>query len=355
MTLSQIPGIRQRIRAIMTALFLTTLLGGSASAQEEREARSFIDRIGGTVFGWAWPTATYERVNVQSITPVTGGYNATVRLSGQSAFGGVLWMDVVLMLRNGRLYDVRIREHNAILAAPFSTVKALGSMVASMAESYAQSASSAAPTPQPSSFTLQIANDCHLPITVWMRYRTPSGEWMSNGPWSLSPLTSTYLLEGAQGSAYLRVTSRIVYSYAEPALPDAPISWSGNAQVTYGGRTLPMLEDTLRDDGMGSLILSRTCTNVPRLGVNMERAGQYQFNGLLYTHGVRVLEIQPGHLAERIGLRPGDVIYNVNNQIIESPDALLHAMIRFRSDPMTIHFIRGQSNLNVSVPATAGR
>jgi hypothetical protein len=328
------------------------LLVDAASAQEDREARSFIDRIAAPVFKCAWFTATYESVSVKSLTPVTGGFDATLRMSGKSGLNdGPLRLDIVFMLRDGRLHDVRVIEHNAVIP-PFTTCKAIGSMIASLAESYAQSASSSSPRPLPSSFVLQVANDCHLPIKVWLRYRAASGEWFTNGPWTLDPSYRNHLLEGAAGSAPLTVTSRIVDSYAEPDMPDPPIVWSGQTKVSFKGEVLPMRTDTLTGDTPGSLILSRHCDIVPRLGAVTETARQYQYNGQTYTQGVRVLEVLTGQLAERLGLRPGDVIYKINNQVIENRDALVRTMVRFASEPMTLHFIRGSANLNVTLPAT---
>jgi membrane-associated protease RseP (regulator of RpoE activity) len=185
-----------------------------------------------------------------------------------------------------------------------------------------------------------------------LRYRAASGEWFTNGPWTLAPSYRNHLLEGAAGSPPLTVTSRIVYSYAEPDMPDPPIVWSGQTRVTYKGEELPMRTDTLTGVTPGSLLLSRHCDSVPRLGAATESAREYQYNGQTYTHGVRVLEVQTGQLADRLGLRPGDVIYKINDQVIENRDALVRTMVRLASEPMTIHFIRGPSNLNVTVPAT---
>lgn len=94
---------------VLIATFVFTVGVASAGhAQADHEARGFVDRIASSIFTAAWPTATYEETSIRSISPVTGGYNVSVRFAGQSMWGGPLRLDMILMLRGGRLYDLRV-------------------------------------------------------------------------------------------------------------------------------------------------------------------------------------------------------------------------------------------------------
>lgn len=349
--------------AAFSGLLAFALLGvswQSARAQDEQEveeARGFIDRIAGTVFKWAWPSATYEQVRLTRLTPVENGFNAVVRLSGQSYWTGLLWMDLVFMLRDGRLADLRVMNHNAKIAEPFSTAKMVGGMIAGLAESYVQApgAATPAPRPTPASYTLQVANDCHLPIRVWLSYRTPAGEWLTRGYWDIAGLGSTYLLENDSASDRLRVSSRVVYSYAALPISETRYAWAGETRVPYGETTLEMRADTLIDDGTANLVLARNCSNLRRLGVSGEDAKQYMYNGTVYTSGARILEVQPGYLAERIGLRSGDVIYNINGQVIENWEAFVRFVVVYNADSLAVNLIRDEFNLRIDIPADVGR
>jgi hypothetical protein len=45
-------------------------------------------------------------------------------------WGGDLWVELVVQLRDGDLYDIRVRDHNAILVPPFETAISIGQAIA---------------------------------------------------------------------------------------------------------------------------------------------------------------------------------------------------------------------------------
>jgi hypothetical protein len=350
----------RRLVALAAAVCLASVLPAmlSAQAQEDAKARGFVQQIAGTVFNWAWPTAKYERVTINGFRTLPGGYDATVRLIGQSNWGGSLWMDVTFMLRNGRLDDVRVTNHNAVLAAPFSTAKMLGSLVANMAQSYAASSpaatAKATAVPVRSSYGLTIANDCFLPTRTWVHYRSENGTWVT-GNWDTPGFTSSQLLSGDRNSSLLAVTSRVVYSYTEPTLRDTRYAWSGDTDVPYNGTTLRMRTDTLRDDGTGKLVLARNCTNIRRLGVVVLNASDSLPGNPTYSHGARIREVQPGFLAERVGLRSGDVIYEINGQPVRTSEDLTRYVIWYQSEALSIQVLRDRTPFRIQIPVDPGR
>ena len=130
--------------AFLGFALLTILPADVAFAGDEEDARSFVQSVAATVYGLAWPTATYESFSLKSVDRVRGGYDARVRLNGISAFSdSALWMEIVFEVRNGALNDVRVARHNAILSAPFATAEAMGQLVADLLEE----SSSGSPAP----------------------------------------------------------------------------------------------------------------------------------------------------------------------------------------------------------------
>jgi hypothetical protein len=113
-----------------------------AQADDDRSVyREFVDGIGETVFFFAWPTAQYERVSFQGFRDASGGADVLFRVHGRSAFSdGPLWVDVVLELRNGEVRDLRFGNHNALLAAPGETMRALGEALQELTTQYQASA-----------------------------------------------------------------------------------------------------------------------------------------------------------------------------------------------------------------------
>lgn len=149
---------RRGVAALHVALLiLCAVWSGFAFGQSNDDDGSwqkFVDSVGEAVYKFAWPTATYERVNFQGVAKTSDGVEVKIRAHGISAFdNGPLWTDVILQVRNGKIDDIRWGENNAILAAPGQTMKALGSLLVELNKEYNQNhpatAPDAAPEPSP--------------------------------------------------------------------------------------------------------------------------------------------------------------------------------------------------------------
>lgn len=332
-------------------------VAGLAQQPQQEEERGFIEGIASTIYAAAWPTATYEGVTIGGFSRTAGGVDATVRLFGESMFGGPLWLDLTLSLRDGRLHDLKVTRHNAVLMEPFATTKAIGTLLVDLAESYVEnSAARAEPPPGPRTFPLRVSNECHLPLAVWARYRSPSGDWVTGGNWSIGGLENLYLNGGTDENPHaLKVSSRVVYSYAEPLLDGTGLSWGGDRAVRYGDRTLSMSTDTLRADERGELVLTRNCTNIRRIGAEGQDADPYQFQGRTYTAGGQIVRVSHGSPAASRGLRPGDVIYRVDDEVVSDWATLVRLMVRKSAEPITLSVIRDGADLRIEFSAWEGR
>ncbi len=137
-------GIALRLRRYATvavlAVCLLTSSATSLSAQTRNDTetgiRAFLRTTGETIYGFAWPTATYREMSLAGIQPVPGGFDVIVKLSGESAFGGELWVKLGLIFRDG-LRDVRVLSHNAQLIPPFATAMLVGQLAQDLAKEYA--------------------------------------------------------------------------------------------------------------------------------------------------------------------------------------------------------------------------
>lgn len=135
------PGIRSaHIRlALLLPMILIGLRVHPAAAQgasDEERARGFIGSIAAGVYNAAWPTADYEGFRLKKVEGLDDGLAVLVRLTGESAFGGELWLDLVFEFRADQLFDMRISSHNAILVPPFETAKALASLTMDLAREF---------------------------------------------------------------------------------------------------------------------------------------------------------------------------------------------------------------------------
>jgi S1-C subfamily serine protease len=70
-------------------------------------------------------------------------------------------------------------------------------------------------------------------------------------------------------------------------------------------------------------------------------------------NGVAVLRVASASPAEKGGLRPGDVITKVNDQVIDGPGALAHFMAtRKAGERITMHITRGSQKMSLGVDLT---
>ncbi len=235
-----------------------------ASSTEEQEARSFVQSVAATVYGLAWPTATYESFKFKSLDRVSNGNDIRVKLSGTSSFGGGdLWMEIVLELRNGTLNDVHVANHNALLAPPFATSQAIGELVAELAEEtfgdQQQPSHLVSPPPLTSGssgsrtgFPFYVKNNCRHPVRIAIHYRQVNGQWHSEYWWTFDPGQSSYL---ASDGTRLLTNNSIFYYYAEAQ--DGSFYWNGGQQeFSVGGRNLAMVK---AQDSEGDLEFTLSC------------------------------------------------------------------------------------------------
>src|SRR5262245_4315742 len=106
--------MRARCASLLIFLSLArAAAGGVQSAQDRAWYERFVDGIASAVYGFAWPTATYQRVELERISPVAGGADVTFRLHGASAWAsGDLWLQVVMQIRDGQVKDFKWGENN---------------------------------------------------------------------------------------------------------------------------------------------------------------------------------------------------------------------------------------------------
>jgi hypothetical protein len=108
----------------------------------------FVSSVAHTVYNLAWPTATYRDFRLDSIAPVDGGFDVLVTLDGLSGIDqSDLWVQLVFLIRNGGLQDVRVKNDNHVLVPPFATSAALAGAAADLAKQYAQRQANGAPAP----------------------------------------------------------------------------------------------------------------------------------------------------------------------------------------------------------------
>jgi hypothetical protein len=143
--------------AAWIAVGATPLVG----QRSEGEARGIVGSIAGTIYNLAWPTAQYEDFTLGELRRVDNGWDVPIVLYGKSAFsGGPLWLELVLELRNGSLYDIRLGRDNHILAPPFATLATTAAIVAAVIESESQQQGQVAQgNPQRTTFTPTPAPD----------------------------------------------------------------------------------------------------------------------------------------------------------------------------------------------------
>ena len=113
---------------LLLALFIVAPL---SSQQREGEVEAFLGGIARTLYGFAWPTATYKGFRLDDTRPnPNGGLDIVFVIHGLSAFSGdSLWTEVVLTVKNWDITDLRWGRNNAILAQPGETVAAIGQML----------------------------------------------------------------------------------------------------------------------------------------------------------------------------------------------------------------------------------
>jgi len=106
-------------RNLLAGLVLTSFLfAGIASAQSGSDQswyRTFINSVGKTLFFCAWPTDTFDHLELSDIQLRSDGADVTVRLFGKSWLEGKLWTDVVVEIRGGEVKNLRWGRYDALI------------------------------------------------------------------------------------------------------------------------------------------------------------------------------------------------------------------------------------------------
>jgi hypothetical protein len=205
--------------------FFLVVLAYALSAQaqdsqaDERNATSFIDSVAKTVYGLAWPTASYRKVAYDSIDPADGGFDVVVKISGLSGIDNSdLWLRVAFMFRNGKFYDIRVKDHNAFWVPPFATTTTLAGVAANLAKSYAESqrangGESATPPPpsDPSPAPTYTAPTYTPPTyTPPPTYAAPDNSTVPAPNMSLGTMTDDSNLPSADGACLTNRTNHVL-------------------------------------------------------------------------------------------------------------------------------------------------
>jgi hypothetical protein len=302
----------------------------------EEEARGFVGSVAATVYKTAWPTARYESAAITSVSRVPlGGLDVLVRLSGESRWGGELWIDLAFEFRDGGFFGLKVRDHNAILVPPFATAKTVGAMTLALVEEFdgdradRATPSPASPSPAPlATREIQLANSCGHPVQLWLRYRASASRWRVDGVWSLSAADTTFLADA--DNRRLRLAGPDISFYAE--VPDGGANWAGTVEVPYGSRTFQMREATLPVNADGSYNLGLRCDDyiaaedAPQqplvIGVLIQDLESFTIAQDTLTRGILVRGLQEGFPAKRAGMAVGDVIVSVDQQRVHSTEEL---------------------------------
>jgi hypothetical protein len=220
-------------------VFAFLALGASAHLQaqtrDEDGVRSFVDSIAAATYAAAWPTASYKKASIKSTSWVEGGYDVSVRLLGESAFGGDLWLDLVFEIRNGGLSNVRIGGHNAILVPPFETTKALGAVLEDLIKEYESGSANRRPAPSPAAPTYSAGQAGAVCLRnqsseeIKFSYRWGEGAWQSD---SVAAKTNSWYWWTYSGNNrtspqfYIRFDDNFAAGYTETSY------WLPRAEVT---------------------------------------------------------------------------------------------------------------------------
>jgi hypothetical protein len=227
-----------RWMCLVLTIFLAVsfLAPGCLWSQDSRGVfKDYVDSLGKSLYFLAWPTAQYEGVSFGEVTPNGDGADVSFRLYGKSAFDdSSLWVDVVIVVRNGQIADLRWGRNNAILAQPGSTVKAMGEALAQLNEQYQRDHRPSIPTS--SGFAFLFHNECNRPVRLAIHYQDLSGQWLTDGWWQFGAGGSGYL---ETNGSRLKSNSAVWYYYAETT--DDNLEWAGDDFTAYlEGRTLRM-------------------------------------------------------------------------------------------------------------------
>ena len=142
---------RKLTTTVVVVLFALSVSTVQAEERDTSIARSFIEGMGGVFFAAAWPTATFERIEIGQVERLPrGGWDANLVLHGTSAWDNPLHVRLVVTFRDGSVERMRWGKHNGLIppGTVWSTVEDL------LQEVNSQSPSTPPPTRQPAAAPL---------------------------------------------------------------------------------------------------------------------------------------------------------------------------------------------------------
>lgn len=115
-------------------IFLLISLG--ANILFANPMNDFMDSVASGIFSTAWPTAKYKNVEIVENKKTSSGYDIVVKFNGNSSgtlcmVGNCpLWFTLDIQTdSNFSIRNMRVLEHNAILAPPFQTSGAIAQAI----------------------------------------------------------------------------------------------------------------------------------------------------------------------------------------------------------------------------------
>lgn len=140
-----------------------------------------------------------------------------------------------------------------------------------------------------------------------------------------------------------------------PGNSGGPLIWASTRQV-IGMNTLVVREPG--SEGLGFAVSSNTVRQITEELIKNGRVERgligigYQLNAR--ASGVTITQVQPGSAGSAAGLRPGDVLTKVNDQVIDAEHPLKTIMLRFRpGDRVRLTVVRDGREQQIEV--TLGR
>lgn len=121
----------------LLSLYATQSLARDSSDEDISWIKQFVNGIGEMLYFSAWPTATYKGVSFEGLSREYGGLNIKIKLHGISSFDdSSLWTEVILVMREGEIRDIKWGKNNAILFQPGETMIVLGELLVEINKEY---------------------------------------------------------------------------------------------------------------------------------------------------------------------------------------------------------------------------
>ena len=84
----------------------------------------------------------------------------------------------------------------------------------------------------------------------------------------------------------------------------------------------------------------------PRFGIAISAISQAELDTLSLEYGVRIEQVTPGSVAERTGIKPGDLVTDIDDRPVYSPQRAQH-LIKQATDKMTVSLVRDGEDLKL--------